>query len=126
MTVDTTRTRDLPPSGGRLSDIEVRWTPAEVAAIHAAGLRELEADPAAPYVPGIVRDCAMAKCERAAEGPPLVVNVATLPGPFAVDLCTPCREPFEGGMESVERLVAGDGEAAPHRFDRRVQLEAER
>jgi hypothetical protein len=107
---------------------EVRWTPAEVLAIQTAALREMEADPAAPYVPGIERDCAMAKCERAAEGPPLVVNVATVPGPFAVDLCPPCREPFESGMEAVERLAAGDGEARPYRFAGRhaAQLEADR
>jgi hypothetical protein len=118
MTVETTR----------VEGIEVRWTPAEVLAIQTAGLRDMEADPAAPYVPGIERDCAMAKCERAAEGPPLVVNVATMPGPFAVDLCHPCREPFESGMEATERLVAGDAEAQPYRFNGRhaAQLEAER
>ena len=118
MHVDTTR----------VEGIEVRWTPAEVLSIHAAGLRELEADPSGPYVPGIVRDCAMAGCDRAAEGPPLVVNVPTLPGPSAVDLCPPCRHPFEAGMEATARLVEGDAEVSPFRFDGRhaVQLEAER
>jgi hypothetical protein len=112
----------------RVGEIEVRWTSAEVLSIHAAGMRELEADPSGVYVPGIVRDCAMADCDRAAEGPPLVVNVPTLPGPFAIDLCPPCRDPFEAGMEATARLVAGDAEASPFRFDGRhaVQLEAER
>jgi hypothetical protein len=106
--------------------VEVRWTPAEVFSIHGAGLRELEADPRAPYVPGIERDCAMAECDRPAEGPPLVVNIATMPGPFAVDLCSPCREPFACGMEAIDRLAAGDHEVRPHSYDRRhaVQLEA--
>jgi hypothetical protein len=109
-------------------NVEVRWSPAEVRSMYAAALRDMEADPAAPYVPGLVRDCAMAECKRAAEGPPLVVNVPTMPGPFAVDLCQPCREPFESGMEAVERLAAGDDEARPYRFDGRqaVQQEAER
>lgn len=62
----------------RVDRIDVQWTPAEVLSIQAAALREMEADPAAPYVPGIERDCAMAKCDHAAEGPPLVVNVATI------------------------------------------------
>jgi hypothetical protein len=108
--------------------VEVRWTPAEVLSIQTAGLREMEADPAAPYVPGVDRDCAMADCDRAAEGPPLVVNVPTLPGPFAVDLCAPCRDPFEAGMEATVRLVDGDAEASPFRFDGRhaVQMEVER
>ena len=108
--------------------MEVRWTPAEVLSIHTAGLREMEADPRAPYVAGIERDCAMAGCERSAEGPPLVVSVATLPGPFAIDLCSPCREPFESGIEAVERLAGGDHEGRPYRFDGRHagQLEAER
>jgi hypothetical protein len=118
MTVETTRAEG----------VEFRWTPGEVLSIHTAALRDMQADPAAPYVPGIERDCAMAECGRAAEGPPLVVNVATMPGPFAVDLCPPCREPFESGMEATERLVAGDAEAAPHRFDgcHAAQLEVER
>ncbi|TMC04264.1 MAG: hypothetical protein E6J41_25340 [Chloroflexi bacterium] len=108
--------------------VEVRWTPDEVRSMYAAALHDMEADPAAPYVPSIERDCVMAACKRSAEGPPLVVNVPTMPGPFAVDLCQPCREPFESGMEAVERLAAGDDEARPHRFVGRhaVQLEAER
>ena len=108
--------------------VEVRWTPDEARSMYAAALRDMEADPAAPYVPGIERDCAMAECDRPAQGPPLVVNVPTMPGPFAVDLCQPCMEPFKSGMEAVERLAAGDDEARPHRFVGRhaVQLEAER
>jgi len=90
--------------------VSVRWTPAEVLAIHTACLREMEADPRAPYVPGIVRSCAMAECGRAAEGAALIVNVPGLPGPFVVDLCNPCRAPFDSGMEAVEHLVVGDSE----------------
>ena len=118
MTVDTTR----------VEGIEVRWTPDEVLSIHTAGLRDLEADPAAPYVPGIERDCAMSECERPAEGSPLLVDVAPLPAPVAVDLCAPCREPFVSGMEAIERLATGDGQASPYRFAGRgpAELEAER
>jgi hypothetical protein len=107
---------------------EVRWTTAEVLSIHGAALRDMEADPATPYVPGVERECAMADCDRSADGPPLVVYLATLPAPFAVDLCQPCREPFESGIEAIERLAAGDDEARPQRFDgrRAVQVEAER
>jgi hypothetical protein len=107
---------------------EIRWTRAEVLSIQSAAMREMEADPPAPYVPGIERDCAMAECDRLAEGPPLVLNVATLPGPFAVDLCQLCREPFESEMEAIERLAAGDAEARPYRTDtsHTTQLEAER
>lgn len=104
---------------------EVRWTPDEVLAIHAAAVRDMEADPRAPFVPGIERDCAMAECDRLAQGPPLVVNAPTLPGPFAIDLCSPCREPFAAGMEAVERLAAGDNEARPYGFDGRHALQRE-
>lgn len=118
MTIDTTR----------VEGDEGRWTRAEVLTIHTAAMRDMEADPRAPYVPGIERECAMSECDRAADGPPLVVDIATLPAPFAVDLCTPCREPFESGMEAVARLVGGDGEAVPHRFAgcEVARLEAER
>ena len=118
MTIDTTR----------VERPGVHWTPGEVLAIHTAGLLDMEGDPAAPYVPGIERDCAMAECARLADGPPLVVYVPTLAGPFAVDLCQPCREPFENGIEAAERLIAGDDELRPCRFNGRqaAQLEAER
>jgi hypothetical protein len=42
-----------------------------------------------------------------------VVNVAAMPGPFEIPLCTLCREPFEAGLESVERLADGNSEVVP-------------
>ena len=113
-----------------VSEPEVRWTPAEVHAIHTGAPRDLAAEQAeangAPLP--AQRDCAMAACEEPVNGPPLVVNVPTMPGPFAVDLCERCREPFEAGMEAVERLAGGDAEALPFRFGgrRRAECEAER
>jgi hypothetical protein len=52
------------------------------------------------------------------------VNVAAMPGPFEIPLCTLCREPFEAGLESVERLADGDAEVVP--VDRCGGREAER
>ena len=68
----------------------------------------------------LARQCAMAACHQPAADPPLVVNVASMPGPFAIDLCGLCREPFEAGVEAVERLMDGDAEAVPFRFDGRT------
>ena len=72
--------------------------------------------------------CAMAACRQPAAEPPLVVNASTMPGPFEIPLCSMCREPFEAGMEAVERLVEGDAESVPFRprTDREVGLGAER
>ena len=139
MTVDTTRVEDL----------RVRWTPAEVYSIQASGLRDLAeeyaeagdhdrahelAQLAAGAEAGLAvtreaveRECAMARCDRTTSETPLVVDVPMLPGPFAVDLCGPCREPFEAGMEAIERLAEGDAEAVPigARNGREAALEAE-
>ena len=57
--------------------------------------------------------CAMVACGLPAAAVPLVVDVAGMPGPFEIPLCTFCREPFEAGLEAVERLVWGDPEAVP-------------
>src|SRR5215467_8845374 len=59
------------------------------------------------------KDCAMVGCTQPAAPMPLIVNVATLPGPFQIPLCTLCREPFDAGMEAVELLLDGDAEAVP-------------
>jgi hypothetical protein len=59
------------------------------------------------------KDCAMVGCTQPAAPMPLIVNVATLPGPFEIPLCTLCREPFDAGMEAMERLLDGDTEAVP-------------
>ena len=72
--------------------------------------------------------CAMVGCGQPAAPMPLVVDVVTMPGPFEIPLCTLCREPFEAGMEAVERLIDGDAEAllfgsSP---DREAVLEAQR
>jgi hypothetical protein len=72
--------------------------------------------------------CAMVGCGQPAAPVPLVVNVAAMPGPFEIPLCALCREPFEAGLEGVERLVEGQAELVP--FDppgsRVLDLEAER
>jgi hypothetical protein len=74
------------------------------------------------------KDCAMVGCTQPAAAMPLIVNVATLPGPFEIPLCTLCREPFDAGLEAVDRLVDGDAEAVPFGWSRsRVAvLESER
>jgi hypothetical protein len=59
------------------------------------------------------KDCAMVGCTQPAAAMPLIVDVATLPGPFEMPLCALCREPFDAGMEVVERLLDGDAEALP-------------
>ena len=64
------------------------------------------------------KDCAMVGCTQPAASMPLIVNVATLPGPFQIPLCTLCREPFDAGLEAVERLLDGDAEAVPCKWDR--------
>jgi hypothetical protein len=73
-------------------------------------------------------ECAMVGCGQPAAPIPLVVDVATMPGPFAIPLCTLCREPFEAGMEAVERLIDGDAEALAFASspDREAVLEAQR
>ena len=58
-------------------------------------------------------ECAMVGCSQPAAPMPLVVDVATMPGPFEIPMCTLCREPFEAGMEAVERLIDGDDAALP-------------
>jgi hypothetical protein len=58
-------------------------------------------------------DCAMVGCGQPAASVPLVVNVAAMPGPFEIPLCTLCREPFEAGLESVACLVEGEAELVP-------------
>ena len=59
------------------------------------------------------KDCAMVGCTQQAAAMPLIVDVVTLPGPFEIPLCPLCREPFDAGMEAVERLLDGDAEALP-------------
>ena len=73
-------------------------------------------------------ECAMVGCGQPAAPMPLVVDVATMPGPYAIPLCTLCREPFEAGMEAVERLIDGNTEALPFGSspDREAVLEAQR
>ena len=136
----------LEPSG---LPLDLRWTPVEVYSIHAAVLHglageyaqagdvtrayELEqlaiaTESALMGERAVQRDCAMAACDEPVTVEPIVVNMPTLPGPFAIDLCGHCREPFEAGMEAVERLVEGDAEAARFRFGRQqlAELESER
>src|SRR5262249_37265575 len=74
------------------------------------------------------KDCAMVGCTQPAAPMPLIVNVATLPGPFQIPLCTLCREPFDAGLEAVERLLDGDAEAVPCKWDRfrEPRVEAQR
>jgi hypothetical protein len=74
------------------------------------------------------KDCAMVGCTQPAAPVPLVVNVTTMAGPFEIALCALCREPFEAGMEALERLVEGDAEAVPFTYSRRREtaLEAQR
>ena len=74
------------------------------------------------------KDCAMVGCTQPAAAMPLMVNVATLPGPFKIPLCTLCREPFDAGMEAVERLLDGDAEVLPSiwKQPREAALEAQR
>jgi hypothetical protein len=57
------------------------------------------------------KDCAMVGCTQPAAAIPLTVDVAALPGPFEIPLCALCREPFDAGIEAVERLLDGDAEA---------------
>ena len=59
------------------------------------------------------KDCAMVGCTQPAAPMPLIVDVATLPGPFEIPLCTLCREPFDAGLEAAERLLDCDAEAVP-------------
>ena len=59
------------------------------------------------------RHCAMVGCTQPAAAMPLIVDVATLPGPFEIPVCALCREPFDAGMQAVERLLDGDAEALP-------------
>ena len=59
------------------------------------------------------KDCAMVGCTQPAAAMPLMVDVATLPGPFEIPLCAICREPFDAGMEAVERLLDGHAEVLP-------------
>ena len=59
------------------------------------------------------KDCAMVGCTQQAAAIPLIVNVATLPGPFEIPLCPLCREPFDAGLEAVERLLDGNAEVLP-------------
>jgi hypothetical protein len=74
------------------------------------------------------KQCAMVGCGQSAAPMPLVVDVVTMPGPFEIPLCTLCREPFEAGMEAVERLIDGDAEALPvgSSPNREAVLEAQR
>lgn len=74
------------------------------------------------------KDCAMVGCTQPAAAMPLIVNVATLPGPFKIPLCTLCREPFDAGIEAVERLLDGDAEVVPFncKQPREGALEAQR
>jgi hypothetical protein len=72
------------------------------------------------------RMCAMLACRQPAAAVPLVVDLATLSQPFEIPLCVLCREPFEAGMESVERLVEADAEVVPFRHHGRWEPEAER
>jgi hypothetical protein len=74
------------------------------------------------------KDCAMVGCTQPAAAMPLIVNVATLPGPFKIPLCTLCREPFDAGMEAVERLLDGDAEVVPFNWIqlREAALEVQR
>jgi len=59
------------------------------------------------------KDCAVVGCTQPAAAIPLIVDVATLPGPFEIPLCALCREPFDAGIVAVERLLDGDAEALP-------------
>lgn len=72
------------------------------------------------------RMCAMLACRQPAAVVPLVVDLATLSQPFEIPLCVLCREPFEIGMEAVERLVEADAEVVPFRHLGRREPEAER
>jgi len=54
-------------------------------------------------------ECAMVGCGQPAALPPLVVDLASLPGPIEVPLCAFCRAPFEQGFEDVAELVELDG-----------------
>lgn len=55
------------------------------------------------------RECAMVGCRLPAAPPALVVDLASLPGPIAVDLCALCREPFAEGFEDLAALAELDG-----------------
>ena len=70
--------------------------------------------------------CAMVACRQPAAAVPLVVDAAALFEPFEIPLCALCREPFEKGMEAVERLVEGDAEALPPDDHSRWERGAER
>lgn len=59
------------------------------------------------------KDCAMVGCTQQAAAMPLIVDVATLPGPFEIPLCALCRQPFDAGMEAMERLLDDEAEAIP-------------
>jgi hypothetical protein len=61
------------------------------------------------------QECAMVGCGQPAALPPLVVDLASLPGPIEVPLCALCCEPFAAGFEDVAELVELDGadEIAP-------------
>ena len=66
----------------------------------------------------------MVGCGQPAAPMALMVDVATMPGPFEIPLCTLCREPFEAGMEAAERLLDGDAEALPFGWSRDRKAEA--
>ena len=74
------------------------------------------------------KECAMVGCGQPAAPIPLVVDVATMPGPFEIPLCTLCREPFEADMEAMERLIDSDAEVLPlgSSPSREAVLEAQR
>jgi hypothetical protein len=72
------------------------------------------------------RMCAMLACRQPATAVPLVVDLATLSQPFEIPLCVLCREPFEAGMEAVERLVDANAEVVPFPHPRLREAEAER
>lgn len=72
------------------------------------------------------RTCAMLACRLPAAAVPLLVDLPTLLQPFEIPLCVLCREPFEAGMEAVERLIEDEAEAVPWPGRRRCELEAER
>jgi len=55
------------------------------------------------------RECAMVGCGQPAALPPLVVDLASLPGPLAIDLCPLCRAPFAEGFEDLAALAELDG-----------------
>jgi hypothetical protein len=61
------------------------------------------------------QECAMVGCGQPAAPPPLLVDLASLPGPIEVPLCALCRQPFAEGFEDLAALAELDGadEIAP-------------